>query len=537
MTEESEWPDEVTPDEPETDLEVENESTQSSDGHAVKEPSNEEESVVSESQDEEDDPIGNKENESPDEENEPADEQKIPSHSDDFGAVALPVRARQVIQISDSCFEIPMSQTKDGKKTISMLIDENTVRIATTTFLPNGSAESIIDTVHAKETLTGYSFTKRELKRFIPYSAGISALGLILAIIPGINFLAYSLLIGGLASLAYTFFDPLMVELSFRGSSKRILFSGLTSDKNMLNEFSEFAANSFPEILDGNVVDTTEIDLLAKQAMQPAKPSPPIAQIPLQAPGAPISPPMGNIQPQSGTQIIPQSIPQSGTQIIPQTMPQTMPQAMPQAMPENIPQSVPQTIPQTIPQSEPQGTPQADSDSNENKNLSMLTPMDEVPVIPSKPAGPPIAESNPQAPPAAANGAQLPPPPTMPNPPITPGIPGINQGPNPPVMTPMGPPVGGSANLPPPPQQIPQPNLPAPLPAPIPQPGSIPAPLPTNASFLPPPPTNVGMDGFSDPLGKEFEQNKEPETYIVQGEAVVETLDEGQKDELLKELL
>jgi len=45
------------------------------------------------------------------------------------------------------------------------------------------------------------------------------------------------------------------------------------------------------------------------------------------------------------------------------------------------------------------------------------------------------------------------------------------------------------------------------------------------------------MDGFSDPLGKEFEQNKEPETYIVQGEAVVETLDEGQKDELLKELL
>ena len=89
---------------------------------------------------------------------------------------------------------------------------------------------------------------------------------------------------------------------------------------------------------------------------------------------------------------------------------------------------------------------------------------------------------------------------------------------------------------PPPPQQIPQPNLPAPLPAPIPQPGSIPAPclLMPHSS---PPPTNVGMDGFSDPLGKEFEQNKEPETYVVQGEAVVETLDEGQKDELLKELL
>ncbi|MGB0265832.1 MAG: hypothetical protein ACPGAN_06060 [Candidatus Poseidoniaceae archaeon] len=537
MTEESEWPDEVTADEPETELEVENESTQSSDDHALNEPSNEGESVVSESQDEEDETIENEENELVDEQDEPADEQKIPSHSDDFGVVALPVRARQVIQISDSCFEIPMSQTKDGKKTVSMLIDENTVRIATTSFLPTGSAESIIDTVHAKETLTGYSFTKRELKRFIPYSAGISALGLILAIIPGVNFLAYSLLIAGLASLGYIFFDPLMVELSFKDSSKRILFSGLTSDKNMLSKFSEFAANSFPEILDGNVVDTTEIDLLAKQAMQPVKPSPPVAQIPLQAQGAPFSPPMGNIQPQSGTQIIPQSIPQSGTQIIPQTMAQTMPQAMPQAMPENIPQSVPQTIPQTIPQSVPQSTPQADSDSNENKNLSMLTPMDEVPVTPSKPAGPPIAESNPQTPPAAANEAQLPPPPTIPNAPITPGIPGLNQVPNPPVMTPMGPPVGGSANLPPPPQQIPQPNLPAPLPAPIPQPGSIPAPLPTNASFLPPPPTNVGMDGFSDPLGKEFEQNKEPETYIVQGEAVVETLDEGQKDELLKELL
>ena len=532
MTDESEWPDEVTADEPETELEVENDSTQSSDDHAGNNPS-EEELVVSESNDEEEnEPVENEENES-------ADEQEKQSPSDDFGVVTLPVRARQAIQISESSFEIPMSQTKDGKKTVSMLIDEGTVRIATTTFLPNGSAESVIDTVHAKETLTGYSFTKRELKRFIPYSAGVSALGLILAIIPGVNFLAYSLLIAGLASLGYIFYDPLMVELSFRGSSKRILFSGLTSDKNMLSKFSEFTANSFPEILDGEVIDTSEIDLLAKQAMQVVKPSPPPAQIPLQAPGAPISPPLGNFQPQQQAvpQTIPQAVPQSGPQVMPQTVPQTMPQAMPQAMPENIPQSLPQTIPQTIPQSVPQSTPQADSGSNENKNLSMLTPMDEVPTTPNKPVGPPIAEAKPQTSPAAANGAQLPPPPTIPNPPITPGIPGLNQVPNPPVMTPIGPPVGGSANLPPPPQQIPQPNLPAPLPAPIPQPGSIPAPLPTNASFLPPPPTNAGMGGFSDPLGKEFEQNKEPETYVVQGEAVVETLDEGQKDELLKELL
>ena len=50
-----------------------------------------------------------------------------------------------------------MSQTKDGKKTVSMLIDEGTVRIATTTVLPNGDAEPIIDSVYAKETLTGYS--------------------------------------------------------------------------------------------------------------------------------------------------------------------------------------------------------------------------------------------------------------------------------------------------------------------------------------------------------------------------------------------
>ena len=527
MTEESEWPDEVTADEPETELEVENESTQSSDDNEVNEPSNEDEPVVSESQDEEEnEPIENEENES-------ADEQEKQSPSDDFGLVTLPVRARQVVQISESAFEIPMSQTKDGKKTVSMLIDENTVRIARTTFLSNGSAESVIDTVHAKETLTGYSFTKRELKRFIPYSAGVSALGLILAIIPGINFLAYSLLIGGLASLGYIFFDPMMVELSFSGSSKRILFSGLTSDKDMLSKFSEFAANSFPEILDGEVIDTTEIDLLAKQATQPVKPSPPVAQIPLQAQGPPISPPMGNIQPQPGPQIMPQTMPQT----MPQAMPQATPQTIPQTIPENNPQPVPQTIPQTIPQSVPQSKPQADSVSNENKNLSMLTPMDDVPTTPNKPVGPPIVEANPQTPPPAANGAQLPPPPTIPNPPITPGIPGLNQVPNPPVMTPMGPPVGGSANLPPPPQQIPQPSLPAPLPAPIPQPGSIPAPLPTNASFLPPPPTNVGMGGFSDPLGKEFEQNKEPETYVVQGEAVVETLDEGQKDELLKELL
>lgn len=527
MTEESEWPDEVTADEPETELEVENESTQSSDDNAGNNPS-EQESVVSESHDQEEkEPIDN-------EENEPADEQEKQSPSDDFGVVTLPVRARQAIQISESSFEIPMSQTKDGKKTVSMLIDEGTVRIATTTVLPNGDAESIIDSVYAKETLTGYSFTRRELKRFIPYSAGVSALGLILAIIPGVNFLSYSLLIAGLASLGYIFFDPLTVELSFSGSSKRILFFGLTSDKNMLTKFSEFAANSFPEILDGEVIDTTEIDLIAKQAMQPVKPSPPPAQIPLQAPGVPISPPMGNIQPQHQT--IPQAMTQSGPQIMSQTTPQSVPQAMTQTMLENAPQSGLQTIPQTIPQSIPQSTPEAESVSNENKNLSMLTPMDDVPTTPNKPVGPPIAEPNPQAPAPAANVAQLPPPPTIPNPPIAPGVPGINQVPNPPVMKPMGPPVGGSANLPPP-QQIPQPNLPAPLPAPLPQPGSIPAPLPSNPSFLPPPPTNAGMGGFSDPLGKEFEQNKEPETYVVQGEAVVETLDEGQKDELLKELL
>ncbi|MBI19489.1 MAG: hypothetical protein CMB73_02825 [Euryarchaeota archaeon] len=520
MTEESEWPDEVTADEPETELEVENDSTQSSDDHAGNNPS-EEESVVSESNDEEEnEPVENEENES-------ADEQEKQSPSDDFGVVTLPVRARQAIQISESSFEIPMSQTKDGKKTVSMLIDEGTVRIATTTVLPNGDAESIIDSVYAKEALTGYSFTRKELKRIIPYSAGLSALGLILAIIPGVDFLAYSLLIAGLASLGYIFFDPLMVELSFSGFTKRILFFGLTSDKNLLSKFSEFAANSFPEILNGEVIDTTEIDLLAKQAMQPVKPSPPPAQIPLQAPGVPISPPMGNIQPQHQT--VPQTIPQA----MPLSGPQIMPQTMPQSMPETPPQSLPQTIPQSVPQS----TTQADSGSNENKNLSMLTPMDEVPTTPNKPLGPPIAESNPKAPPAAPNGAQLPSPPTIPNPSITPVIPGLNQVPNPPVMTPMAPPVGGSPNLPPPPQQIPQPSLPAPLPAPLPQPGSIPAPLPTNASFLPPPPTNVGMDGFSDPLGKEFEQNKEPETYVVQGEAVVETLDEGQKDELLKELL
>ena len=52
MTEESEWPDEVTADEPETELEVENESTQSSDDNAGNNPS-EQESVVSESHDEE----------------------------------------------------------------------------------------------------------------------------------------------------------------------------------------------------------------------------------------------------------------------------------------------------------------------------------------------------------------------------------------------------------------------------------------------------------------------------------------------------
>ena len=154
MTDESEWPDEVTADELETESEVENESTQSSDNCPENEPSDGELSTASESQDEEEnEPIES-------EENETADEQEKSNPSDDFGEVTLPVRARQVVQISESCFEIPMSQTKDGKKTISMLIDEDTVKIATTTFLSNGSAESVIDTVHAKETLTGYSFTK-----------------------------------------------------------------------------------------------------------------------------------------------------------------------------------------------------------------------------------------------------------------------------------------------------------------------------------------------------------------------------------------
>ena len=120
MTEESEWPDEETADEPETELEGENESTQFSDNNEVNEPSNEDEPVVSESQDEEEnEPVENEENES-------TDEQEKQSPSDDFGVVNLPVRARQAIQTSESSFEIPMSQTKDGKKTVSMLIDEGT---------------------------------------------------------------------------------------------------------------------------------------------------------------------------------------------------------------------------------------------------------------------------------------------------------------------------------------------------------------------------------------------------------------------------
>jgi len=282
------------------------------------------------------------------------------------------------------------------------------------------------------------------------------------------------------------------VELSFSGSSKKILFSGLTSDKNMLTSFSEFTAHSFPEILNGEVIDTTEIDLLAKEAIQPAKPSPTPPPAPIQAPVLPVALPIGNLQSQ--------------------------------------PQTMPQTIPQTIPQTTPQSAPSVNSGVSENQNLSMLTSMDEVPSTPNKPVGPPVVSANPQTPPAPASGIQLPPPPTIPNPP---------------AIKPMGPPSGNSVNLPPPSQQIPQinqaaanpSNLPAPLPAPIPQPTSLPAPLPTNTSFLPPPPTNAGVGGFSDPLGKEFEQNKEPETYVVQGEAVVETLDEGQKDELLKELL
>ena len=490
MTAESEWPDEAVPDEPETELKVENKTVQPDGADVEHEPSEEADSAPIESQDEE--------------EEESTEEQQDEATGDDFGEVTLPVRARQVIQISESSFEIPLSQTKDGKKTISMLIDEETVRIATTTFLPGNSAKSIIDSVYAKETLTGYSFTQRELKRFIPYSAGISFLGLILSIIPAVNFLAYALLIAGLTSLAYVLFDPLMVELSFSGSSKKILFSGLTSDKNMLTSFSEFTANSFPEILNGEVIDTTEIDLLAKEAIQPAKPSPTPPPALIQAPVLPITAPIGNLQSQ------------------PQTIPQTIPQTMPQTMP--------QTIPQTIPQTTPQSTPSVNSGVSENQNLSMLTSMDEVPSTPNKPVGPPVATANPQTPPAPASGIQLPPPPAIPNPP---------------AIKPMGPPSGNSVNLPPPPQQIPQinqaaanpSNLPAPLPAPVPQPTSLPAPLPTNASFLPPPPTNTGTGGFSDPLGKEFEQNKEPETYVVQGEAVVETLDEGQKDELLKELL
>lgn len=435
--------------------------------------------------------------------------------------ITLPIRAKQIMEITDDCFEIPMAQSRNGKRTTSMLVDNETFRIVDSIVESDGRVYSVVKSVHSRDSLKGYSHNRKDFVKLTKSFAITFGLGIVFMIIPGLFLVSPTLLGVGVTGLIYSYFQPLTIQLNFSGGVEKHRFSGIDSDKNLLQIYSEYATDVFPEVLRGGFVETSELDRFGPNKIQTTQflPNPSSAAPSLSAPvdldSLPTTLPPARAETESEKDTADLS---KLTQMdeIPKNPQPSIPQQAPQIVPPQAQQTPPGAIPNPPLPVQPNG------------------------VIQPSQAGPPISGQ-----------------PTMPAPPKAPT-----------QQAPAGPPILGTNQLPPP-QNIPalpsqQPaKLPAPLPTPLPKPlptplpapapnslpatlpAPLPAPLPVNPQagmptpLPPPPPTNVvrNNQSFSDPLGKSFDPNKQPETYMVKGEAVVETLDDGQKDELLKELL
>lgn len=427
--------------------------------------------------------------------------------------ITLPIRAKQIMEITDDCFEIPMAQSRNGKRTTSMLVNDETFRIVDSIVESDGRVYSVVKSVHSRDSLKGYSHNRKDFVKLTKSFAITFGLGIVFMIIPGLFLISPTLLGVGVTGLIYSYFQPLTIQLNFSGGVEKHRFSGINSDKNLLQIYSEYATDVFPEVLRGGFVETSELDRFGPNKIQTTQflPNPSSATPSLSAPvdldSLPTTLPPARAEPESEREVADLS---KLTQMdeIPKNPQPSTPQQAPQIVPPQAQQIPPGAIPNPPLPVQPNGVIQPGQAGPPISGQATMPAPQKAPAQ-QAPVGPPILSTN-----------QLPPPQNIPAPP--------SQQPAKlpaPLPTPLPAPA---------PKSLPA-NLPAPLPAPLPlnPQAGMPTPLP------PPPPTNVvrNNQSFSDPLGKSFDPNKQPETYVVKGEAVVETLDDGQKDELLKELL
>ena len=435
--------------------------------------------------------------------------------------ITLPIRAKQIMEITDDCFEIPMAQSRNGKRTTSMLVNDETFRIVDSIVESDGRVYSVVKSVHSRDSLKGYSHNRKDFVKLTKSFAITFGLGIVFMIIPGLFLISPTLLGVGVTGLIYSYFQPLTIQLNFSGGVEKHRFSGINSDKNLLQIYSEYATDIFPKVLRGGFVETSELDRFGPNKIQTTQflPTSSSATTSLSAPvdldSLPTTLPPARAETESEKDTADLS---KLTQMdeIPKNPQPSIPQQAPQSVPPQPQQTPPGAIPNPPLPVQPNGVIQP---SQAGPPISGQATMPAPPKAPTQqaPAGPPILGTN-----------QLPAPQNIPAPPSQ--QPAKLPAPLPtPLPKPLPTPLPAPA-----PKSLPA-NLPAPLPAPLPvnPHAGIPTPLP------PPPPTNVvrNNQSFSDPLGKSFDPNKQPETYVVKGEAVVETLDDGQKDELLKELL
>lgn len=439
--------------------------------------------------------------------------------------ITLPIRAKQIMEITDDSFEIPMAQSRNGKRTTSMLVNDETFRIVDSIVESDGRVYSVVKSVHSRDSLKGYSHNRKDFVKLTKSFAITFGLGIVFMIIPGLFLISPTLLGVGVAGLIYSYLQPLTIQLNFSGGVEKHRFSGINSDKNLLQIYSEYATDIFPKILSGGFVEASELDRFGPNKIQTTQflPNPSSASHSLSAPvdldSLPTTLPSARDEPESERDLADLS---KLTQMdeIPKNPEPSIPQQAPQIAPPQAQQTPPVTIPNPPLPVQTNGAIQTNQVGPPISGQATMLAPPKGP-IQQAPAGPPILNTN-----------QLPPPQNIPAPP--PQQPAKLPAPLPapiptPIPTQLPAPLPTSA-----PNTLPA-KLPAPLPAPLPAnpQAGMPTPLP------PPPPTNIvrNNQSFSDPLGKSFDPNKQPETYVVKGEAVIDTLDDGQKDELLKELL
>lgn len=435
--------------------------------------------------------------------------------------ITLPIRAKQIMEITDDCFEIPMAQSRNGKRTTSMLVNDETFRIVDSIVESDGRVYSVVKSVHSRDSLKGYSHNRKDFIKLTKSFAITFGLGIVFMIIPGLFLVSPTLLGVGVTGLIYSYFQPLTIQLNFSGGVEKHRFSGINSDKNLLQIYSEYATDVFPDLLKGGFVETSELDRFGPNKTQTTQflPNPssvaPSLSAPVDLASLPTTLPPARAETESERDTADLS---KLTQMdeIPKNPQPPVPQQAPQIVPPQAQQTPPGAILNPPLPVKPNGAIQPSQAGPPISGQAILPAQPKAP-IQQAPTGPPILNTN-----------QIPPPQNIPAPPL-------QQPAKLPAQLPTPLPKPLPAPLPAPaPNSLPA-TLPAPLPAPLPvnPQAGIPTPLP------PPPPTNVvaNNQSFSDPLGKSFDSNKQPGTYVVKGEAVVETLDEGQKDELLKELL